>query len=121
MRVTRTTATRTKADDGLYAFASVPEPDVEVDVLVEEDVEESQEERLDDPWKVILYNDEIHTFDEVVLQLVKATGYAAQEAERIAWQAHMTGRAVAYAGTFDECFRVNGILREIQLVTEIEG
>lgn len=96
-----------------------PRPDVEVDVEV--DVEEETEERLDEPWKVILYNDDIHTFEEVILQLLKATGCTTQEAERIAWQAHMNGKAVAYEGTFDECFRVNAVLREIQLVTEIEG
>lgn len=90
---------------------SAPTPDV--DVLTEE--------RLDDPWKVILFNDDIHTFDEVILQLVKATGCSLQHAERVAWKVHTEGKAVAYQGTFDECFRVNGVLREIQLITEIEG
>lgn len=99
--------------------ASVAEPDV--DVLVEEDIEEEEEEHLDEPWKVILYNDDIHSFEEVIHQLIKATGCSTQDAERIAWQAHMSGKAVAFEGTFDECFRVNGVLREIQLVTEIEG
>jgi ATP-dependent Clp protease adapter protein ClpS len=101
------------------AGASSAEPDV--DVLVEEDVEDEADERLDEPWKVILYNDAIHSFDEVILQLIKATGCSTGEAVRIAWKAHMTGKALAFTGTFDECFRVNGVLREIQLVTEIEG
>lgn len=92
-------------------------PDVDVDVLVEEETEE----RLDTPWRVILYNDEIHSFDEVILQLIKATGCAVEQAERIAWQAHAQGKATAFEGSFEECFRVQGVLREIQLVTEIEG
>ena len=99
------------------AAAPAAPPETDVEVVAEEGVEE----RLDDPWKVILYNDDIHSFDEVILQLVKATGCSTQDAERIAWQAHMMGKAVAYQGTFDECFRVQGVLREIQLVTEIEG
>ncbi len=90
-------------------------PDVEVAVAVEE------EERLDTPWKVILYNDEIHSFDEVIHQLIKATGCAVREAEKIAWEAHLQGKTVAYEGSFEECFRVQGVLGEIQLVTEIEG
>ncbi len=73
------------------------------------------------PWRVILFNDDIHSFDEVILQLMKATRCSSSEAETIAWRAHMEGKARAYEGTFEECFRVNGILREIQLVTEIEG
>ncbi|MDQ7053486.1 MAG: ATP-dependent Clp protease adaptor ClpS [candidate division KSB1 bacterium] len=42
---------------------------------------------MNEPWKVILYNDDIHTFDEVILQLRKATGCSDAEAERIALQA----------------------------------
>ncbi len=97
------------------ASASAATPEVEVIV------EEETEEHLDDPWKVVLYNDEIHSFDEVILQLIKATGCSTEDAARTAWQAHMMGKAMAYQGTFDECFRVQGVLHEIQLVTEIEG
>ena len=103
------------------AAAPAAEPDVDVDVLVEEDVEDDAEERHDEPWKVILYNDDIHSFDEVILQLIKATGCSMAEAVRITFKAHLKGKALAFTGTFDECFRVNGVLREIQLVTEIEG
>ena len=99
------------------AAASPPAP--ETDVRIEED--EATEERLDQPWRVILYNDEIHTFDEVIFQLIKATGCAVEHAEKLAWQVHTTGKAMAYEGSFEECFRVQGVLREIQLVTEIEG
>ena len=84
-------------------------------------VKELVDTRTDEPWTIILYNDDVHTFGEVILQLVKATKCAAEEAARIVLKAHIAGRAVAYSGTFDECFRVNGVLREIQLVTEIEG
>lgn len=89
----------------------------ETDVLVEEETEE----HIDSPWRVILYNDEIHTFDEVISQLIKATGCATGKAEELAWQVHTNGKAAVYEGTFEECFRVQGVLREIQLVTEIEG
>ncbi len=97
------------------ALAAVPEIDVEVVV------DEETEERLDEPWKVILYNDEIHSFEEVILQLIKATGCSTTDAVRITFNAHLKGKALAYTGSFEECFRVNGVLREIQLVTEIQG
>ena len=102
-----------------YASAPAAEPDVEV--LVEEDIDEEAEERFDEPWKVILYNDDIHSFEEVTLQIIKATGCSTADAVRIMLTAHLKGKALAYTGTFDECFRVNGVLREIQLITEIEG
>jgi ATP-dependent Clp protease adapter protein ClpS len=87
------------------------------DVLLEEGLDE----HLDTPWRVILYNDDIHSFDEVINQIIKATGCTTQQAEAYAWAAHTYGKAAVFEGTFEECFRVQGVLREIQLVTEIEG
>ncbi len=94
---------------------------MEQDPDVLEIVEEEVEERLDMPWRVILYNDDIHTFDEVIMQLIKATGCTSEQAKAYAIQAHVNGKARVYEGSFEDCFRVQGVLREIQLVTEIEG
>ena len=101
------------------APASPVAPEVDVEVL-EEEADETAE-RLDLPWRVILFNDDIHTFDEVILQLVKAIGCPTHRALRLAMEAHFKGKAKVYEGTFEDCFRVQGVLREIQLVTEIEG
>ncbi len=92
---------------------TVPAPEVEVDT--------TEETRLDAPWRVILYNDDIHTFDEVIFQLMKATGCSLPEAEALTWKVHTEGKAAVYEGAFEECFRVQGVLREIQLITEIQG
>ncbi len=73
------------------------------------------------PWVVILYNDEVHTFDEVIRQLQKATGCSEPEATRITMEAHFKGKAVAFQGGFTECMRVIRVLREIALVVEIQG
>jgi len=100
----------------VFAQATVV-PYEDEDVLIDDDIGI----RIDAPWKVVLYNDNIHTFDEVILQLQKALGCSAQRAENIAFEAHNRGKAVAYSGEFNECFRVMGVLREIQLVVEIEG
>lgn len=89
------------------------------DVLTQEEV--AVEERVDTPWRVIVYNDDIHTFEEVILQVVKATGCTTERAELHAWTIHTQGKDSVYQGEFFECFRVQGVLREIQLVTEIEG
>ncbi len=91
----------------------------ETGVAVEEAV--SEETRLDEPWRVVLYDDDVHTFEEVIVQLVKATGCTAERAERHAWTVHTEGKDCVYTGDFFECLRVQGVLREIALVTEIEG
>lgn len=86
-----------------------------------EEVEVAVDEAVETPWRVVLFNDSIHTFDEVITQLMKATGCSSSDAEQIAWTVHTKGKAIAFEGSFPECFRVQGVLREIQLVTEIQG
>ena len=88
---------------------------------LEELLEKEVAEKVDPPWRVILYNDHIHTFDEVIFQLMKATGCSMSQAEAYAWTAHVKGKARVYEGDFESCLRVQGILREIELVTEIQG
>lgn len=72
------------------------------------------------PWCVILYNDDWHTFDEVVVQVRKAARCSETEAVAITYCAHTTGRAVAYAGSGPDCRRALAVLREIQLQAELD-
>ena len=82
--------------------------------LVEEEVETGL------PYFVILYNDDFHTLDQVVLQVQKATGASASDAFEITMQAHTNGKAVCYSGDHDECAKVANILREIKLTAEVD-
>lgn len=72
------------------------------------------------PSKVVLFNDDHHTFDEVISQLCKATGCSTEEAEAKAWIVHTRGRAIVYDGAMDACLRVSHILEEIALHTQVE-
>jgi len=93
------------------------QPDVEVDVL---EIEQ-EKEKDDSPWRVILFNDEVHTFEEVIGQLKKALGCSDSHAEKLTMKVHEEGKAKVFEGSFEECFEVNGVLKEIQLITEIKG
>jgi len=73
-----------------------------------------------EPAKVILYNDEIHTFEEVIGQLMKALGCDAARAEALTWEVHAKGKAIVYDGVMNECLRVSAVLEEIALHTQIE-
>lgn len=73
-----------------------------------------------DAYHVILYNDDIHAFDDVVRQVQKATGVSTEDAFAITLQAHETGRAACYMGPHDACAKVADILREIGLHVEID-
>ena len=82
--------------------------------------EKDQEVVTQDPAKVILFNDDIHTFEEVIDQLIKATRCSEQKAEAMAWEVHTSGKAVVYSGELTRCVEVSGILEEIRLMTQIE-
>lgn len=73
------------------------------------------------PAKVILFNDDFHTFDEVIAQLIKAIGCSYAKAEALTWEVHTKGKAVVYSGELTECLRVSAILEEIALHTQIES
>jgi ATP-dependent Clp protease adaptor protein ClpS len=72
------------------------------------------------PRMVILYNCDCHSFDEVILQLVRATGCHQAKAEQIAEEAHHLGRAVAFSGDEEECERVAAVLASIGLQVETD-
>ncbi len=88
--------------------------------------EQKQEKPVDvdtlegDPYMVILYNDDYHTFDEVIHQIIKATGCSKQKAEQHTWEVHNKGRSIVYDGELMKCIKVSSVLEEIQLKTEIQ-
>ena len=98
-----------------YPFYS-PNPDSDTDVMELDDIDDN----LNDPCKVILFNDEIHTFDEVTNQIIKATGCTLDKAEALTWEVHSKGKAIVFSGDMNECLKVSAILEEIALNTQIE-
>ncbi len=71
------------------------------------------------PFKVLLFNDDWHTFDEVILQLIKALKCSVGKAKRFAFEAHVKGSAVIFTGELSECLQITSVLEEIALHTEI--
>lgn len=86
--------------------------------LVELDTEVITEQTL--AARVILYNDEEHTFDEVIRQIVKATQCSRPRAEALTLEVHFRGRAMVFEGSMNDCLRVSAILEEISLHTQVE-
>jgi ATP-dependent Clp protease adapter protein ClpS len=73
-----------------------------------------------DAWRVVLFNDDHHTFDEVIFQIIKAVRCPRSIAEKHTWEVHTTGSSIVYAGEMSSCIRVSAILEEIALKTEIQ-
>lgn len=70
--------------------------------------------------RVILFNDDDHSFDEVINQIIKAINCDERTATSITFQAHSTGSSIVFSGDFQNCLRVSAILEEIDLLTQIE-
>jgi ATP-dependent Clp protease adaptor protein ClpS len=75
---------------------------------------------IEQPAKVILFNDDVHTFEEVIGQLIKATRCSVEQAGAFAWEVHTKGRAIVYSGEMAKCVEVSSTLEEIMLMTQIE-
>lgn len=71
-------------------------------------------------YVVIVYNDEWHTFEQVEVQLQKATGCTLEKAEALSHEIDSRGRAVVFAGEGPDCERVANVLREIRLQVETD-
>ena len=69
--------------------------------------------------KVVLYNDDWHTFDEVIGQLILATKCSFEQARGYAFEVHVKGKAIVYNGSMNECLKVSSILEQISLNTQI--
>ena len=91
------------------------------DSITKKKKKSKEKPKINTPWNVILFNDDVHSFDQVILQVQKATGCSLLQASRITLEAHQKGKAIAYSGEFADCHKVAGILREIQLIVEIRG
>jgi ATP-dependent Clp protease adaptor protein ClpS len=92
--------------------APLQAPDIETDV--------TDGTSTDTPAKVILFNDDVHSFEDVINQLQKAINCSREKGEALAWEVHTRGKACVFVGSMNECLRVSGILEEIALHTHIE-
>jgi len=84
-----------------------------IDILEEEKVTIGIENR------VILYNDDWHTFEEVIVQLIKATKCNFDQARSYAFEVHVKGKAIVFNGSIKDCLKVSSVLEEIALNTQI--
>jgi len=75
---------------------------------------------LGNPWQVVLFNDEVHSIDEVILQIQKAAGYSLEKAFELTMRVHNNGKAIVYIGSKEDCEKVEAVLGQIKLTTRVE-
>ena len=67
---------------------------VQEDVLVEEQVGINNE--------IVLYNDDVNTFDHVIDTLIRVCQHTAEQAEQCAILVHYKGKCAVKTGAYDE-------------------
>ncbi len=53
---------------------------------------------IDDPVKLVVWNDEVNTFDWVIKSLVDICGHTCEQAEQCAWIIHYRGKYMVKEG-----------------------
>ena len=84
-------------------------PSLEEDVLTES-VEKHQ---------IILYNDDVNTFQHVIETLVKVCKHTYQQAEQCAYIVHFSGKCVVKTGSLEELVPICSALLDAGLSAEI--
>lgn len=67
---------------------------IQEDVLVEEQIGTNNE--------IVLYNDDVNTFDHVIDTLIRVCQHTAEQAEQCAILVHYKGKCTVKTGPFDE-------------------
>jgi ATP-dependent Clp protease adaptor protein ClpS len=65
---------------------------LESGVMVEDDLDRILDE--DDLWAVLVWNDDVNTFDHVIKALIEILNHSRPRAEQLAQRIHNTGKAV---------------------------
>ena len=71
-------------------------------------------------YLVIVFNNEVNTYEEVTSILQKATGCTLEEAEMETWEIDHTGRSIVHHGEQAECERAAAIIATIGIRVAVE-
>lgn len=70
--------------------------------------------------RLILWNDEVNTFDHVIHCLMHYLDYSEPQAEKIAWTVHNDGKCAVLEGSFTEMEVYRKILKQEGLTVSVE-
>ncbi len=70
--------------------------------------------------RLILWNDEVNTFEHVIYCLMKYLDYSENQAEKIAWTVHNEGKCAVLEGSFTEMEVYRKILQQEGLTVSVD-
>ncbi len=70
--------------------------------------------------RLILWNDEVNSFDHVIHCLMKYLDYSENQSEKIAWTVHNEGKCAVLEGSFTEMEVYRKILQQEGLTVSVD-
>lgn len=74
----------------------------------------------DKEYKLILWNDDVNSFDHVILCLMSIMGFSPEKSESSAWTVHMKGSCILKTGSKDKLKPFKSSLEDQSLTLSIE-
>lgn len=75
---------------------------------------------LDDEYSLILWNDDVTTFEWVIYTLMSILNFSSEKAESTAWNVHLLGKDIIMKGSKDYLEPYKKLLLEKQLIVTID-
>ncbi|MES1227840.1 MAG: ATP-dependent Clp protease adaptor ClpS [Armatimonadota bacterium] len=82
------------------------------------ELDHSPSEGILEEWQVIVFNNEVNTYEEVMTVLMLSTGCDAEEAYIETWEVDHDGQCCVHRSSEEECNRVAEVIRAIGIVVE---
>jgi len=95
---------------------NINKPDWNEEVLVDDGLVD-----LDDPALLVVYNDDVNTFDWVIQCLIEVCGHSFEQSEQLSLLIHFKGKATVKTAPFDDLRPLKDALVERGLSAVIEG
>lgn len=73
-------------------------PQADTDVLVLEDVKT----KTTNPYQLVVWNDDVNTFEWVIETLIEVCGHTQEQAEQCAYIIHFNGKYAVKEGTYND-------------------
>jgi len=70
--------------------------------------------------RLILWNDDVNTFDHVINCMMKYLDYTESQAEKIAWEVHSKGKCAILEGSYTEMEIYRKILKQEGLTVSVD-
>ncbi|MDR2643817.1 MAG: ATP-dependent Clp protease adaptor ClpS [Planctomycetaceae bacterium] len=79
-----------------------PDPVSKTTVRPHKKTKKKKKEKKEPRYNVILWNDDVHTFDYVIIMLRSLFGFTVEAGLKLANEVHFTGRAIVFTSSLAE-------------------